>query len=49
LLGGTLDEINCGVSIGLKTATPRCSEIEKEVAAGYQRIKIKINRDAITR
>jgi len=42
-LGGTQREIPCGVSIGIQD-TPQIllEKIEKEVAAGYQRIKIKI-------
>ncbi|HZS09884.1 MAG TPA: o-succinylbenzoate synthase [Blastocatellia bacterium] len=43
LLGGTLEEINCGVSIGLQeTDAALLKKIETELAAGYQRIKIKI-------
>ena len=43
LLGGTLTEIPCGVSIGLQqTATDLIAKVERELAAGYQRIKIKI-------
>jgi O-succinylbenzoate synthase len=43
LLGGTQEEINCGVSIGLEdTDAAMLKKVEKEVAAGYQRIKIKI-------
>ncbi|HEY6329243.1 MAG TPA: o-succinylbenzoate synthase [Blastocatellia bacterium] len=42
-LGGTLDEIKCGVSIGLQKTIPELLEkVSTEVAAGYQRIKIKI-------
>src|SRR6267378_5852084 len=42
-LGGVNREINCGVSIGIQN-TPEAllEKIEKELAAGYQRIKIKI-------
>ena len=42
-LGGTQREIACGVSIGIQD-TPEIllEKIEKEVVAGYQRIKIKI-------
>src|SRR5258707_13424591 len=42
-LGGTQGDIPCGVSIGIQD-TPEIllEKIEKEVAAGYQRIKIKI-------
>jgi o-succinylbenzoate synthase len=43
LLGGTQKEISCGVSIGLQeTDAALLKKIETEVAAGYQRIKIKI-------
>jgi o-succinylbenzoate synthase len=42
-IGGTRKEIRCGVSIGIQTSPEVLIEkIEKEVAAGYQRIKIKI-------
>jgi O-succinylbenzoate synthase len=42
-LGGVNSEISCGVSLGIQT-TPEAliEKIEKELAAGYQRIKIKI-------
>lgn len=43
LLGGTQEEIGCGVSIGLQeTDDALLKKIETEVTAGYQRIKIKI-------
>ncbi|MDQ3010180.1 MAG: o-succinylbenzoate synthase [Acidobacteriota bacterium] len=43
LLGGTQEVINCGVSLGLEDSdTAMLAKVEKEVAAGYQRIKIKI-------
>lgn len=43
LIGGTLSEIACGVSIGIQNSVEELLEkIEREVAAGYQRIKIKI-------
>ncbi|HWQ33093.1 MAG TPA: o-succinylbenzoate synthase [Blastocatellia bacterium] len=43
LLGGTREEIDCGVSLGLQpTDTALLKNVEKEVAAGYQRIKLKI-------
>ena len=43
LLGGTLDEIICGVSIGIQPSIDvLLGKVEKELAAGYQRIKIKI-------
>jgi O-succinylbenzoate synthase len=43
LLGGTQEEIPCGVSLGLQeTDTALLKKIETELAAGYQRIKLKI-------
>ena len=43
LLGGVRSEIACGVSIGIKdTIDELVSTVERELAAGYQRIKIKI-------
>ncbi len=43
LLGGTRAEIPCGVSIGIQPGIPALiAKVEKELAAGYQRIKIKI-------
>ncbi len=42
-LGGTQNEIACGVSIGIQDTPAQLMEkIAKELAAGYQRIKIKI-------
>jgi O-succinylbenzoate synthase len=42
-LGGVQSEIPCGVSIGIQDSPEQLIEkIEKEVNAGYQRIKIKI-------
>jgi o-succinylbenzoate synthase len=42
-LGGEQAEIACGVSIGIQDSPDSLLEkIEKELAAGYQRIKIKI-------
>lgn len=42
-LGGTREEIPCGVSIGIQDSPGTLLEkIEKEINAGYQRIKIKI-------
>lgn len=42
LLGGTRDTIACGVSIGIQpTAEKQMEKVETEVAAGYQRIKLK--------
>jgi O-succinylbenzoate synthase len=42
LLGGTREVIDCGVSIGIQPSMEKqLAEVEKEVAAGYQRIKLK--------
>src|SRR4051794_25959352 len=42
LLGGTRKEIACGVSIGIQDSPEQLEEkVETEVAAGYQRIKLK--------
>ncbi|HTS10722.1 MAG TPA: o-succinylbenzoate synthase [Candidatus Limnocylindrales bacterium] len=43
LLKGTREEISCGVSIGIQPSIDALlAKVEKELAAGYQRIKIKI-------
>lgn len=43
LLGGTLREIPCGVSIGIQRSPEELIDtIARELEAGYQRIKIKI-------
>jgi O-succinylbenzoate synthase len=43
LLGGTREQIPCGVSIGIKENIGELLDaIWKEVSAGYQRIKVKI-------
>jgi O-succinylbenzoate synthase len=43
LLGGVRQEIPCGVSIGIKESLEELVDtVERELAAGYQRIKIKI-------
>jgi o-succinylbenzoate synthase len=43
LIGGTLDEIPCGVSIGIQNSVEELLEkIQRELDAGYQRIKVKI-------
>jgi O-succinylbenzoate synthase len=43
LLGSARDEIACGVSIGIQPSIDKLlSKVERELAAGYQRIKIKI-------
>lgn len=42
-LGGTLDSVRCGVSIGIqKSAEALVDKVAEELASGYQRIKIKI-------
>jgi O-succinylbenzoate synthase len=42
LLGGVRDTIACGVSLGIQSSIPALMGIiEKELAAGYQRIKLK--------
>jgi O-succinylbenzoate synthase len=42
LLGGTRETIDCGVSIGIQPSLEQqLAEVEKEIAAGYQRIKLK--------
>ncbi|MGB7547734.1 MAG: o-succinylbenzoate synthase [Terracidiphilus sp.] len=42
LLGGVRDVIPCGVSLGIQSSIPELMAIiEKELAAGYQRIKLK--------
>ena len=43
LLGGTRSEVDCGVSIGIQNSHEQLLEkIEAELAAGYQRIKVKV-------
>jgi o-succinylbenzoate synthase len=43
LLGGTFDEIVCGVSLGIReNERALLSRVEEELRAGYQRIKLKI-------
>ncbi len=43
VLGGTRREIACGVSIGIQDAVEHLLEkVATEVAAGYQRIKVKV-------
>lgn len=43
LLGGARDEIPCGVSIGIQPSVEKLlAKVERELTAGYQRIKIKI-------
>ncbi len=42
-IGGTRSEIACGVSIGIQDSVEQLiRKIERELAAGYQRIKMKI-------
>ena len=42
LLGGVRETIPCGVSLGIQRSIPELLEIiERELAAGYQRIKLK--------
>jgi o-succinylbenzoate synthase len=42
LLGGVREKIPCGVSLGIQKSIPELLEIiERELAAGYQRIKLK--------
>ena len=42
LIGGVRDTIPCGVSLGIQASIPALlAAIEKELAAGYQRIKLK--------
>ncbi len=43
MVGGTLQEIPCGVSIGIQNSVEELLEtIQRELEAGYQRIKVKI-------
>ena len=43
LLGGTLQEIACGVSLGIReTPQSLVKRVEEELRSGYQRIKLKI-------
>jgi O-succinylbenzoate synthase len=43
LVGGTLAEVPCGVSIGIQNSIEELLEkIERELEAGYQRIKVKV-------
>ena len=42
LIGGVRDRIPCGVSLGIQSSIPELlSIIERELAAGYRRIKLK--------
>jgi O-succinylbenzoate synthase len=42
LIGGVRESISCGVSIGIQSSIPELlSIVEHELAAGYQRIKLK--------
>jgi len=43
LLGGTRQEISCGVSLGIRETPERLvSKVKEELESGYQRIKLKI-------
>jgi O-succinylbenzoate synthase len=43
LLGGTLEEISCGVSLGIReNPWALVKRVEEELRSGYQRIKLKI-------
>jgi o-succinylbenzoate synthase len=43
LLGGTMQEIACGVSLGIReTPEALVTKVEEELCSGYQRIKLKI-------
>ena len=43
LLGGTMEEIACGVSLGIReNPTSLVKRVEEELRSGYQRIKLKI-------
>ncbi len=43
LVGGTLEAIPCGVSIGIQNSVEELLEkIQRELEAGYQRIKVKV-------
>jgi o-succinylbenzoate synthase len=45
LLGGVREVIPCGVSLGIQKSIPELMDIvERELAAGYQRIKLKCRR-----
>jgi len=42
LIGGVRESISCGVSLGIQSSIPELlSIVERELAAGYQRIKLK--------
>jgi O-succinylbenzoate synthase len=42
LIGGVREKIPCGVSLGIQKSIPELTDIiERELAAGYQRIKLK--------
>ncbi|MBS1868015.1 MAG: o-succinylbenzoate synthase, partial [Acidobacteria bacterium] len=43
LLGGTREEINCGVSLGIReNPQSLVTRVQQELSSGYQRIKLKI-------
>jgi O-succinylbenzoate synthase len=42
LIGGVRESVSCGVSLGIQSSIPELlSIVERELAAGYQRIKLK--------
>jgi O-succinylbenzoate synthase len=46
LLGGTMEEIACGVSLGIRESPASLvRKVEEELRSGYQRIKLKIKPD----
>ena len=43
LIGGTRDQIDCGVSLGIRESPQSLlQKVDEELASGYQRIKLKI-------
>src|SRR5438477_410681 len=45
LLGGTRQEIQCGVSIGIQDSIEQLiDKVQLELAAGYRRVKLKVGR-----
>lgn len=49
LLGGSLADIPCGVSLAIQpTLSSVISKIEDELAAGYQRIKLRIKPEMMS-
>ena len=42
LIGGVREKIQCGVALGIQKSIPELLDIiDRELAAGYQRIKLK--------